>query len=70
MDSERTVTPTQTADPSVEADLTRCRKQAEELDDPLLVYLLDMTLLHLRRKAGRPQVASTAQKYLAPTLRH
>ncbi len=39
---------------SVEIDLTRCRSQAAMLNDELLLYLLDITLLHLRRKAARP----------------
>jgi hypothetical protein len=39
---------------SVEIGLMRCREEAAMLDDDLLLYLLDVTLLHLRRKAARP----------------
>jgi hypothetical protein len=39
---------------SVEIDLTRCRSKAATLDDELLLYFLDIILLHLRRKAARP----------------
>ncbi len=39
---------------SVEVGLTRCRSQAATLDDELLIYLIDITLLHLRKKAARP----------------
>jgi len=39
---------------SVEIDLTRCRNQAATLNDELLLYLMDITLLHLRRKAAGP----------------
>ncbi len=40
---------------SVEATLRRCRAQAAALDDYLLLYLIDMALLHLRRKPARPE---------------
>jgi len=39
--------------------LTRCRRQAATLGDELLLYLLDITLLYLRRKAARPEYNST-----------
>ena len=45
---------------SVEVGLRRCRTQAAALDDRLLLYLIDITLLHLRRKAARPETAATA----------
>jgi hypothetical protein len=32
--------------------------QAATLDHELLLYLLDITLLHLRRKAARPEYSS------------
>jgi len=38
---------------SVQYGLTRCRSQAATLGDELLLYLLDITLLHLRRKTAR-----------------
>jgi hypothetical protein len=47
---------------SVEIGLSRCREEAARLDDDLLLYLLDVTLLHLRRKAARPD--STAELIL------
>jgi hypothetical protein len=40
---------------SIEIGLTHCRKDAVTLDDELLLYLIDIILLHLRRKAGRPE---------------
>jgi hypothetical protein len=35
---------------SVEISLKRCRKQAATLDDELLLYLIDITLLLLSRR--------------------
>jgi|SRR5208337_760841 len=43
----------------VEVSLKRCRRQAATLDDELLFYLIDITLLHLRRKAARPENNAT-----------
>jgi hypothetical protein len=62
--------PRRAADRSLEVSLKRCRKQAESLSDPLLLCLIDMTLLHLRRKAGRQEVPPAAWPYLAATARH
>jgi len=53
--------PKRMAAQSVESRLTVCRRQAESLDDPLLLYLIDITLLHLRRKTVRPEDSSTAR---------
>lgn len=43
--------PMRTIVQSVEASLRHCREQAAALDDVLLLYLIDMSLLHLRKKA-------------------
>jgi hypothetical protein len=47
--------PKRTIAEAIEIGLTRCRKDAASLDDELLLYLIDITLLHLRRKAARPE---------------
>ena len=52
--------PKRMAAETVELSLKHCRRQAEALDDPVLLYLIDMALLHIRRKPVRPEDRSTA----------
>jgi hypothetical protein len=52
---------------SLEVALMRCRKQVATRDEELLLYLIDIMLLHLRRQAADTENNSTTEATKFPS---